>query len=146
MNPKKPRTPCKRCGTEPARSSQRYCSNACQMLFAFEERYAEWLAGGQPWVHNEALRSALIKRDGRRCDSCKETQWLGQPIPLEVNHKDGNHKNCGRDNVHLLCPNCHALTPNYRALNRGNGRQKRRDEYRARNKKGPEAGASEPEV
>ena len=40
-----------------------------------------------------------------------------EPIPLELHHKDGNRYNNQLDNLMLLCPNCHALTENYRAKN-----------------------------
>lgn len=47
------------------------------------------------------------------CYSCRLTQWQGKPIPLELEHKDGNHLNNQLNNLTLLCPNCHALTDTY---------------------------------
>ena len=47
-----------------------------------------------------------------------------------VEHVDGNSANHGEDNLKLLCPNCDSLTSTYKALNRGNGRFKRRDRYK----------------
>lgn len=42
--------------------------------------------------------------------------WLDMPIPLELHHKDGEviGPNNLLQNIELLCPNCHALTDNYR--------------------------------
>jgi len=45
---------------------------------------------------------------------CQHTTWLDQPIPLELHHKDGDRTNNTLPNIELLCPNCHALTDNYR--------------------------------
>ncbi|GAA1248444.1 hypothetical protein GCM10009633_21770 [Janibacter melonis] len=53
-----------------------------------------------------------------RCDSCGGTQWLGLPIPLELEHRDGDRQNNSLENLELLCPNCHAQTPTYRGRNR----------------------------
>lgn len=53
-----------------------------------------------------------------QCYQCSCIQWLGQPIPLELHHIDGNHKNNSLSNLTLLCPNCHALTDNYRGKNK----------------------------
>lgn len=39
------------------------------------------------------------------------------PIPLEVEHKNGNHTDNRIDNLCLLCPNCHALTDTYKGKN-----------------------------
>lgn len=51
------------------------------------------------------------------CSSCALTMWLGKTIPLELHHKDGNPHNNALENLCLVCPNCHALTPNYRGKN-----------------------------
>jgi hypothetical protein len=42
---------------------------------------------------------------------------MGRPIPLELDHIDGHHWNNSLDNLRLLCPNCHAQTPTYKARN-----------------------------
>ena len=62
---------------------------------------------------------ALIHKRGHRCERCNQTHWLSQLIPLEVHHIDGDKLNNQEDNLALLCPNCHALTDNYRGRNRG---------------------------
>ena len=49
------------------------------------------------------------------CENCGRREWMNGPIPLELHHRDGNHANVSLDNFQLLCPNCHALTPNYRS-------------------------------
>lgn len=91
---------------------------------------------GQGWNHNNfdygrfrkgvVIRSsqavdALIFIRGHRCEGCGENRWLGQPIPLEVHHTDGDSLNNEMDNLKLLCPNCHALTDNYRGRNINTG-------------------------
>ena len=48
------------------------------------------------------------------CECCKLTEWIGEPIPLELHHIDGDNTNNLIENLQLLCPNCHAKTPSYR--------------------------------
>lgn len=57
----------------------------------------------------------LVKGEGRpyKCECCGNTEWNGQPIPLQVHHIDGNHYNNEISNLQLLCPNCHAQTDSY---------------------------------
>jgi len=52
-----------------------------------------------------------------QCSSCQLSKWLGNPIPLELDHVDGNSDDNSLSNLRLLCPNCHALTPTYRGKN-----------------------------
>jgi hypothetical protein len=61
------------------------------------------------------LRRKLIE-DGikdRKCEICEKTEWMGYPITLELHHKDGNRFNNDINNLQILCPNCHSLTPNH---------------------------------
>jgi hypothetical protein len=68
------------------------------------------------------LRNRLVAAELKqwRCELCGQAEWLGRPIPLELHHKDGDVRNNVLGNIELLCPNCHALTDNYR------GKKKRR--------------------
>lgn len=68
------------------------------------------------------LKNRLIKENilDRRCNNCKITEWLGKPAPLELDHKNGDRLDNRLENLRLLCPNCHALTPTYR----GRGKRK----------------------
>ncbi len=48
------------------------------------------------------------------CESCLLSEWMGAPIPLEIHHINGVNTDNRIENLVLLCPNCHALTNNYR--------------------------------
>lgn len=53
----------------------------------------------------------------RTCNVCRLTEWRGKPIPLELDHVDGDRENNALSNLQLICPNCHALTFTYRGRN-----------------------------
>ena len=78
------------------------------------------------YLNNEApiqsykLKSRLLKEGvfEHKCSNCNQTTWLDRPIPLELDHINGNNKDNRLKNLRLLCPNCHALTPTYRSKKR----------------------------
>ena len=63
---------------------------------------------------NKELKIRLLKKLGHKCQNCGAEEWLGQPVPLELEHIDGNNRNNDRENLTLLCCNCHALTSTWR--------------------------------
>jgi len=81
----------------------------------------------QRWV-----KKYLIYVHGEKCVKCgwKEVNPYSGNVPIEIEHKDGNSDNNSLENVELLCPNHHSLTPTYKGLNAGKGRHKRRKRYR----------------
>lgn len=65
-------------------------------------------------------RTRVFEEQKFTCNKCKLGNWLGQPIPLELEHIDGNKKNNSRENLEGLCPNCHAQTSTYKNRNAKN--------------------------
>lgn len=121
-----------------ARHKISFCSNKCQM----DEQYREWV---KKWKKGEVdgniginvrnfsghLKRYLIEKFENRCSVCgwnKKHPTTGV-VPLEVDHIDGDAENSVEKNLRLLCPNCHALTPFYKNLNKGKGRKWRMSKY-----------------
>jgi hypothetical protein len=77
-------------------------------------------------------RRALIRERGHACEVCANASWMGQPIPLQLDHIDGNSDNNLRENLRLICPNCHAQTPTFGNRNRSNAFSARNVARRAR--------------
>lgn len=72
------------------------------------------------FVNANHLRERLLEEQVKehRCESCGLTEWQGKPIPLELHHINGVRDDQRISNILLLCPNCHALTDNYRGKNK----------------------------
>lgn len=78
------------------------------------------------FVYGKKIKSAqainaIVALRGHKCEICGLSEWNGNPIPLEVHHIDGQELNSELNNLLLICPNCHALTDNYRGRNINKG-------------------------
>jgi HNH endonuclease len=75
-------------------------------------------------IPGDRLKRALIAMG--RAEVCGECgippTWQGRPLPLEVDHVDGDWRNNLPANLRLLCPNCHSATDTYRGRNKGRTR------------------------
>ena len=75
----------------------------------------------------QSSQKPLIALRGRKCECCGITEWMGQPINLEIHHKDGDRTNNSLENLQLLCPNCHSYTPTF--AKSGDKRHKTEEEF-----------------
>ncbi|SCK50871.1 HNH endonuclease [Streptomyces sp. ScaeMP-e48] len=74
-------------------------------------------------IPGERLKRAMVALGAiERCALCGTGRtWRDRPLPLEVDHIDGNWRNNQPQNLRFLCPNCHSTTDAYRG--RGKGRR-----------------------
>ena len=145
-----PNTNCVDCGKplyrrpcELAKWKKTYCKK-CQKLHMndaakvkndshYINYIANWKAGlvdgmkGEYQISSHIVRYLREKFDNK-CSKCgwNETNSYTGKIPLETEHIDGDYTNNKEENLDLLCPNCHSLTPTYKGANRGKGRKQRK--------------------
>ena len=82
-----------------------------------EEVLVENYKGG---ISTHKLKGKLIKIGilKHECYCCGISEWRGQRLSLELEHKNGNRYDNRVENLELLCPNCHSLTHTYRGKNK----------------------------
>lgn len=72
----------------------------------------------------KSRRQVLLEESSYFCEVCGNKEWLGEPIWLEIHHIDGNNKNNVRENLMVVCPNCHSsIDKNYRFRGRSHKRR-----------------------
>lgn len=135
---KRPVTYCLYCGL--VAKNGNFCSNECRHLYSYNEYIKKWhegivdgtRAGGV--ALSAHIRRYLFIKYNNKCSKCgwNEKNLKTGKIPLQVDHIDGNSDNNTEENLDLLCPNCHSLTPTYGSLNNGHGNRKRLAYFRYR--------------
>lgn len=119
---------CLVCENYTKKNATKYCSSKCMAEYESGKRW-EQLNNSKVNYSDRTLKLLLIRYTDYKCSNCFNTTWMGQQIPLELEHKDGDYSNNTIKNLALLCPNCHSLTTTYKGKNRGRGRYKRRLRY-----------------
>ena len=66
---------------------------------------------------SENRKRRVLEEQENKCNHCGISEWNGNPIVLELEHKDGNNKNNDRSNLECICPNCHSQTKTWRGRN-----------------------------
>lgn len=79
-----------------------------------------WSKGQSTKDYSKYIKSAgrkrfLIKERGHQCEDCGLSEWKNLPIVLELHHINGKRPDNRKENLQLLCCNCHATTDNWRA-------------------------------
>jgi len=115
------------------------CSQQCAQLLKSDIKLQKWLNGEHELAQSidgsilDWARRYLLSKSNHACSECKWSKVSANgTVPLEVDHIDGNWKNSAITNLRILCPNCHALTANWKCYNKGNNEQSRYSYYKSR--------------
>lgn len=137
---KKPKNKCLYCGKELKGSNTKYCNNRCQNEYQYIQYIQRWKEGKETGLKgrynlSNYIKRYLLEKANYHCEQCgwgEINSTLGHS-PLEIHHIDGDYTNNKEENLIVLCPNCHSLTPNYKAMNK-NGRKDRKIYNKSKNK------------
>jgi hypothetical protein len=66
-------------------------------------------------VKRHLLDAGILKNV---CEECGLREWLGRPLVMELDHRNGVRTDNRVDNLRMLCPNCHSQTETHGARNK----------------------------
>lgn len=118
--------PCLFCGK--ITNNPKFCNSFCNEGYRWQELKTR-VENGQN-TRPRTLKKYLLETREHQCEICRRVKWRKQPILLIMDHKDGNSDNNHPGNLRLICSNCDAQLPTYKAKNTGSGRHSRRKRYK----------------
>ena len=121
---------CHFCGKE---AKKKYCSVQCQADERRTQSIELWKGkkvigySGKSMNLKPFVRDYMLEKAENKCSKCgwSTPHPISKKPPLEINHIDGDASNSWEENLEVLCPNCHSLTPNFKNRNKGNGKRMR---------------------
>jgi hypothetical protein len=124
---------CKECGGTCSRRAAKFCSNVCYQKHRLFHNLTLWLDGkieghcGQNLSVRGWVRGYLKESRGSACSLCgwDEVHPVDGKSLTEIDHIDGDAANSIPENLRILCPNCHSMTPTFRARNKNSPRDRR---------------------
>jgi len=119
---------CIYCGKELGENQRKFCCCKCSGDYraASSDRKSEETG---IFSSTYTARTYFLRNKEHVCAICGESVWVGEEIPLIIDHINGNPEDHRMENFRLICPNCDAQLPTYKGRNRGNGRHFRRTRY-----------------
>lgn len=116
---------CKNCNCEfkgyGNKRGKKYCSRKCFYEYRAKELKEGFLITDK--TNRPTIKKYLILLRGHECESCKLSIWLGQKLPLKLDHINGLANDNRVENLRLICGNCDSLSPYFAGRNRGRGRK-----------------------
>lgn len=121
---------CLYCGEEivNATSKTKFCSIGCNNNYKWKCKCEEIERnnGFEDFRQNANLpKKYLIYKRGHRCEICGNSEWMEKPIPLILDHIDGNPDLWKLNNLRLVCGNCDMQLPTYKSKNKNSKNSKR---------------------
>lgn len=84
------------------------CGWSAGRIFKSKTPFDEWILS--PRLSSDKIRKRLIKDKIKeeKCEICGLSEWMGEKIRFELDHKDGDHYNNKIENLQIVCPTCHS--------------------------------------
>lgn len=75
----------------------------------------KWMNTPTEQLSRAAIKRRLLIEQKNKCSICNiKNEWNGKSLTFELDHINGDNQDNRRNNIRLLCPNCHSQTATFR--------------------------------
>ena len=114
---------CLFCGAQ-IPEGHKYCSVVCQNKLRHKLKMQEVAEKNGVGCRFPRIKDYLIETRGHKCEICGNEEWMGQPIPLVLDHINGRASDDRLENLRLVCGNCDMQLPTYKSKNKNSDRKR----------------------
>lgn len=104
--------------------NRKFCSSECSRKYIHKQKMKEVKNNNGLNCNFKQIKKYLIEIRGHRCEICGNTEWMGQPIPLVLDHINGRASDDRLENLRLVCGNCDMQLPTYKSKNKNSDRKR----------------------
>lgn len=94
----------------------RSCGNPVPVMAYMKRWHGRKASSGRQGIRKKILAAGLIPY---RCFQCGLSEWRGEPLTLNLDHKSGDSRDSRLSNLRFVCPNCDSQQATFGAKNRG---------------------------
>lgn len=93
---------------------------SARIRFINRKQMTDWKITQLPFdqLNKKHKKIKLLKEQNNKCDICGiDPIWNGKLLSFHMDHIDGDHGNNKRENLRMICPNCHSQTDTFGSKN-----------------------------
>ena len=123
---RKERKPCLNCDNSTKRT---FCCTKCSVEYNWKIKTKRAKELGRTTANQTSSKKLLLRMRGHKCEICNITDWMGQSVPLVLDHINGKCKDWRLNNLRLVCGNCDMQLPTYKSKNKNSQRKGRKGKW-----------------
>jgi len=113
---------CLWCGKVGVRNQ--FCPTKCRQEYDWSLKKTKIIESNGVGIDIRPLKRFIIETNWHKCSICGCEEWMGEKVPLILDHINGRASDNRLENLRLVCGNCDMQLPTYKSKNKNSDRKR----------------------